>query len=48
VGANTRVVLRTDAAPFNVLIEGPPKAAAPVPAPGPAAPASAPPAAAPQ
>jgi membrane protease subunit HflC len=27
VGANTRLVLRTDAAPFNVLIQGPPQAA---------------------
>lgn len=26
VGANTRVVLRTDAAPFNMLVQGPPSA----------------------
>jgi membrane protease subunit HflC len=25
VGANTRVILRTDAAPFNLLVQGPPK-----------------------
>jgi membrane protease subunit HflC len=29
VGANTRLVLRTDAAPFHVLVEGPPTAPAP-------------------
>jgi membrane protease subunit HflC len=29
VGPNTRVILRTDAAPFHVLVEGPPKAGAP-------------------
>ena len=29
VGGNTRVVLRTDAAPFNMLVQGPPLAGAP-------------------
>ncbi len=54
VGANTRLILRTDAAPFRVLVDGPPNsvaatpapATAPVPAPAPApapAQASAPP-----
>ncbi len=59
VGANTRLILRTDAAPFRVLVEGPPKTAAPgapaaaapppAPTPAPAAPtpALAPPAHAP-
>jgi hypothetical protein len=28
VGANTRLILRTDAAPFRVLVDGPPTAAA--------------------
>jgi membrane protease subunit HflC len=32
VGTNTRVVLRTDAAPFNMLVQGPPMAGAPAPA----------------
>jgi membrane protease subunit HflC len=32
VGPNTRVVLRTDAAPFRSLIEGPPAAVPPAPA----------------
>jgi membrane protease subunit HflC len=36
VGPNTRLVLRTDAAPFNVLVAGPP-AAMPAPAAAPAA-----------
>jgi membrane protease subunit HflC len=45
VGPNTRVVLRTDAAPFRSLIEGPP-GAAPLPAPIAAAPPPAVPAAA--
>lgn len=43
VGANTRLILRTDAAPFRVLVDGPPKepatASAPSGAPAPAAPA---------
>jgi membrane protease subunit HflC len=48
VGANTRLILRTDAAPFRVLVEGPAHAAAsaatpaapaaPVPTPTPAPP----------
>jgi membrane protease subunit HflC len=29
VGPNTRLVLRTDAAPFNVLVQGPPEEAKP-------------------
>jgi membrane protease subunit HflC len=29
VGANTRLILRTDAAPFRVLVDGPPSATAP-------------------
>jgi membrane protease subunit HflC len=29
VGANTRLILRTDAAPFQVLVDGPPKASTP-------------------
>jgi membrane protease subunit HflC len=29
VGANTRLILRTDAAPFQVLVDGPPKTSAP-------------------
>jgi modulator of FtsH protease HflC len=29
VGSNTRLILRTDAAPFRVLVEGPPKVGAP-------------------
>jgi membrane protease subunit HflC len=38
VGSNTRLILRTDAAPFRVLVDGPPKPAATAgtPAPGPA------------
>jgi membrane protease subunit HflC len=44
VGANTRLILRTDAAPFRVLVEGPPKPGAPA---TPAAPGSAPAASAP-
>ena len=32
VGPNTRLVLRTDAAPFRSLIEGPPAAVPPAPA----------------
>jgi membrane protease subunit HflC len=48
VGANTRLILRTDAAPFRVLVEGPanPAAAAPAAAPAAPAPATAPEAAA--
>jgi hypothetical protein len=47
VGANTRLILRTDAAPFRVLVDGPPNAAAAAPAAPAAAPAPAqPPAAA--
>jgi len=42
VGANTRLILRTDAAPFRVLVEGPPKAGAPEQG-GPAPAAAAPP-----
>jgi membrane protease subunit HflC len=38
VGPHTRIVLRTDAAPFNVLVQGPPTSLTP-PAPPPAAPA---------
>ena len=30
VGPNTRIVLRTDAAPFNTLVQGPPGSPGPV------------------
>ncbi|QPF90630.1 protease modulator HflC [Bradyrhizobium commune] len=33
VGDNTRLILRTDAAPFRVLVDGPPNAATPAPQP---------------
>ena len=46
VGANTRLILRTDAAPFRVLVDGPPNAAAAAPAAPAAAPAPAQPPAA--
>ncbi|HEX4365531.1 MAG TPA: SPFH domain-containing protein [Rhodopila sp.] len=42
VGPHTRLILRTDAAPFNVLVQGPPGAdLKPAPAEGPPAPATA-------
>jgi membrane protease subunit HflC len=44
VGANTRLILRTDAAPFRVLVDGPPSAAAAAKAGTAATPAPAPPA----
>jgi membrane protease subunit HflC len=47
VGANTRLILRTDAAPFRVLVDGPPSAAANA-GPRVAAPQGAPPAPPPQ
>lgn len=32
VGSNTRLILRTDAPPFNMLVQGPPQSGAPAPA----------------
>ena len=34
IGPNTRLVLRTDAAPFNVLVQGPPQTESPADASG--------------